>query len=496
MHGAIIMTLSKARLSSSSSSSSPPGAVLQKANALLHEEPFATVFHSIIWSILIVAATPIALLILQFRALYQLLSYFWNQGANERYAPQQRLEGDGLELAVVITGCDSGFGKEVAVLAAKEGFVVFAACLQESSLQQFKAVDNVIPVVMDVTKDRHVDELVLKVQEWLSTTGPAQGSRTVRRVLHALVNNAGIAHVGDIDWLSLETIQQAMDGEWLTKSVLAAIYIFVRAAFMLHRSFCSERCLSEHFMRGNSYSLRFLPPTVNFFGTVRCCKAFLPILKQQASYRSSSLGSSSHLPYHGSRILNVTSAAGLNANAPFVGVYCASKYAAQGFSEALRLELSVWNIQVATVNPTFHKTPICDDLATKLQQSWDQLPKAVQTQYGGGKHIKNVDPDSRFNGLFTTFFVALFLPIALLLEFIHQSTELTEQFVNRTLWEMSVVVGQIIKNLKAANIPAKILVGADARYVVMPLRMLPDWLVEGVIRLTMPNPKPLAMTKL
>lgn len=59
----------------------------------------------------------------------------------------------------------------------------------------------------------------------------------------------------------------------------------------------------------------------------------------------------------GSRIVNISSISGKSA-APFLAVYAASKYALEGFSEALRKELILLGIKVIIVGPGSIKTPI------------------------------------------------------------------------------------------------------------------------------------------
>jgi len=128
-------------------------------------------------------------------------------------------------LAVVITGCDSGFGKEIAMLCAasspeKEGggFTVFACCLKEESFEQFRLMANVIPVKVDVTNDDNVVNVALKVSEWIKA-GEADGGgddkgekKKKERILHALVNNAGIGLGFITDLTDLSLFQHVMDG--------------------------------------------------------------------------------------------------------------------------------------------------------------------------------------------------------------------------------------------------------------------------------------------
>eukprot|EP00121_Abeoforma_whisleri_P006985 Awhi_evm1s6361 len=72
---------------------------------------------------------------------------------------------------------------------------------------------------------------------------------------------------------------------------------------------------------------------VNYFGTVNMCIAFLPLVKKAGANLK-----------HGSRIVNMTSVAGRGVS-PGVGAYCASKYAGEGYSDSLRVEMGCWNIK-------------------------------------------------------------------------------------------------------------------------------------------------------
>jgi short-subunit dehydrogenase len=73
---------------------------------------------------------------------------------------------------------------------------------------------------------------------------------------------------------------------------------------------------------------------VNFGGTVRCCRAFLPQLREAGS----------------GQIVNVGSCFGW-VGFPGMTGYCASKFAVRGFSEALRSELRPSRIGVTVVYP-------------------------------------------------------------------------------------------------------------------------------------------------
>lgn len=86
---------------------------------------------------------------------------------------------------------------------------------------------------------------------------------------------------------------------------------------------------------------------VNSLGPMHITRAFLPEMMADKSQR---------------RIVNIASAAGLVSN-PKMSIYAASKWAAVGWSDSLRLELAKTghgNIKVTTVCPTYITTGMFD----------------------------------------------------------------------------------------------------------------------------------------
>lgn len=73
---------------------------------------------------------------------------------------------------------------------------------------------------------------------------------------------------------------------------------------------------------------------VNFKGVFNVCTAVVPILRKQRS----------------GTIINVSSVGGV-MGLPFQGLYSASKFAVEGFSEALRLELHPFKVNVTMIQP-------------------------------------------------------------------------------------------------------------------------------------------------
>jgi short-subunit dehydrogenase len=77
----------------------------------------------------------------------------------------------------------------------------------------------------------------------------------------------------------------------------------------------------------------------NFFGTLRVCQAVLPTMRKQES----------------GLIVNVSSIAGL-VSIPFQAFYSASKFAVEGMTEALRLEMLPFGVRVILIEPGDFKT--------------------------------------------------------------------------------------------------------------------------------------------
>lgn len=92
----------------------------------------------------------------------------------------------------------------------------------------------------------------------------------------------------------------------------------------------------------------------NFFGAVAMTKAVLPVMRQQRS----------------GHIIQVTSVSGRVA-APMVSSYVASKFALEGWSEALRIEVHSLGIRVVLVEPGAYDTDIWDRNVVISKQALD-----------------------------------------------------------------------------------------------------------------------------
>lgn len=96
------------------------------------------------------------------------------------------------------------------------------------------------------------------------------------------------------------------------------------------------------------------------------------------------------------RILNVSSAMA-HAGGPLLGWYTAAKQALTAASEALRVEVAAWGIDVISVEPGGIRTPIWDKATALLEQ---RAPTSRTPQaYERGQHVMNAvlsrlgDPD-------------------------------------------------------------------------------------------------------
>jgi NAD(P)-dependent dehydrogenase (short-subunit alcohol dehydrogenase family) len=92
----------------------------------------------------------------------------------------------------------------------------------------------------------------------------------------------------------------------------------------------------------------------NFFGNVAMTKAVLPHMRAQ----------------HSGHIIQVTSVAG-RMGPPLLGAYAASKFALEGWSEALRIEVHSLGIRVVLVEPGDYDTDIWDRNVVIAKQAQD-----------------------------------------------------------------------------------------------------------------------------
>jgi short-subunit dehydrogenase len=189
--------------------------------------------------------------------------------------------------SILITGASTGIGYSCAKEFLKAGYLVFGSVRKKADANRLltELGNNFVPLLFDVTDQLGVEAAVSEVEKHLNGKG-----------LGGLINNAGIAYGGVIQYQPIEQIEQQFD--------------------------------------------------VNVIGLLRVTKAFLPLLGAQENFTAAK-----------GRIINISSMSGKIAF-PFVGSYVGTKHAVEGISDSLRRELLLFGIDVIIVGPGAIKTPI------------------------------------------------------------------------------------------------------------------------------------------
>lgn len=292
------------------------------------------------------------------------------------------------KLGIIITGCDSGFGYNAAISLSKLGYTVFAGCYSEpgsynSSENNFSKLNDMDNIIAFKMDVTDEKDVKFAFEKVSSWLAAADADDTRPKVLHGLINNAGTGALGFIDWNDLSAFRESME--------------------------------------------------VNYFAMIQVTKTFLPIFKSQACEGT----------YSNSRIINIVSVAGL---VPLSGPYSGSKFAAEAFSNLLRQELKSFNISVVTMNPTFHKTPMADQIVSKFEEKFNNLSPDLKKQYG----------DELFNFEKKEVYM--------------KAKEIT--------WDAIHVTNAIVKSIALIEPSPQVIVGTDGKYFLMILRMLPIWFID------------------
>ena len=113
---------------------------------------------------------------------------------------------------------------------------------------------------------------------------------------------------------------------------------------------------------------------VNFMGMVRLLNLVVPVMRRQR---------------HG-HIICISSIGGL-MGLPYQGMYSASKFAIEGYCQALRLELRQFNINVTVINPgdfstgfTAQRGKVCDPEAMAAYPGYAQSMESIEHDENSG----------------------------------------------------------------------------------------------------------------
>ncbi len=116
----------------------------------------------------------------------------------------------------------------------------------------------------------------------------------------------------------------------------------------------------------------------NFFGNVAMTKAVLPVMRKQKS----------------GHIVQVSSIAG-RAAPPMIGTYAASKFALEGWSEAVRIEVHSLGIRVVLVEPGSYDTDIWTRNAKVSAGAFDPASPNRERSQRFSEFVKNTAKNRR-----------------------------------------------------------------------------------------------------
>lgn len=178
----------------------------------------------------------------------------------------------------IITGCSTGFGRELAKHTLSLGYKVGVGARNIADVEDIitQYPETAVALTLDVTKQEEITTSVKKILQKFNR-------------IDVLVNNAGIGYFG--------AIEESEDKE-------------VRRMF-----------------------------EINFFGLAKMTNEVLPVMRKQRS----------------GHIVNIASIGGL-VGFPGVGFYNATKFAVDGYSEALSKETAPLGIKVTIVAPSGFRT--------------------------------------------------------------------------------------------------------------------------------------------
>jgi len=208
--------------------------------------------------------------------------------------------------SAVITGASSGIGLAASSLLLKKGYKVFGSVRSESDANRLQRTlgKDFTPLIFDVRDHSGIKQGVGIVRDAL------QGN-----TLSLLINNAGIAVSGPVQFVPMDQLKDQLD--------------------------------------------------INVLGLIDVTQQFLPLL-----------GGVKEKVENPGRIINISSVSGIVVT-PFMGPYCASKFAVEGLSDAMRRELSLYGIKVIVIQPG----PIRTEIWRKAKEEDTAYPSSIFDPY-------------------------------------------------------------------------------------------------------------------
>ncbi len=199
---------------------------------------------------------------------------------------------------VLITGCSTGIGRDLAQRLAQSGYTVVATARKAESLDDLQTA---LKLPLNVTQQPSINQAVaLTIQHFGR--------------IDVLINNAGYAVRGAVEEIPVEQVRQMFE--------------------------------------------------VNVFGVMCMIQAVVPYMRRQKA----------------GRIINISSIVGKLVT-PANGTYSASKFALEALSDALRLELAPFGIQVVLVEPGSIKTQFHTTVEANAQKIFSNPDSPYQPLY-------------------------------------------------------------------------------------------------------------------
>lgn len=216
--------------------------------------------------------------------------------------------------AVLVTGASKGIGAACTLRLARDGFRVYAGVrnTDDGAALTGQAGDAVVPVQLDVTEAAQIEVAAARISD-----------ETGERGLQALVNNAGVAVGGPLEFLPIDELRRQLE--------------------------------------------------INVTGQIAVTQALLPLLRRA---RASTKGD-----HRAGRIVFMSSVAGRSA-LPFMGAYAASKFALEAAADALRIELRPFHLTVSLVEPGVIDTPIWKTSRDVAEANLHTMPPQLEEYYG------------------------------------------------------------------------------------------------------------------
>ena len=249
------------------------------------------------------------------------------------YSRQQFNGNEIRNKAILITGCDTGFGYATAMKLDKMGYTAVATCLQQNSVDKFlnknesNFYKNSIAYKMDVTNMDDINNVKDKLTKYLNDNN---------KVLWGIVNNAGVGIIGSFEVVPLKYQKMA-------------------------------------------FNIMLIAPTV-------IAKVFLPLLYGRKNVKT--LGTSIQSTCNGGRIVNISSASRA-VRAPFFIFYGSSKSGLSYHTDCLRMSIKpLFGVHACVVEPGYFATEMAttlNDLGSKYKKECD---KDVWELYKCDKYYK------------------------------------------------------------------------------------------------------------